>query len=163
MSARIPKTNADAKKAAREWLDAVAAVEEFNQEVAKLAKKKGIDQIRAEIPVLNQRVLRYMQEEGMRRLDLGDDGYVNFIQATGEHVWISTTADIPKDAPASAKSLRKILGKDLWTKVTRRVVDPKKIEQLIDEGEITEKQVAAAHFTRKRAPYIRHERGPSGE
>lgn len=150
-------TKAQALAAAKEWVDAAEQVKEFNAEVAKLAHKRGIDTIQSSIPVLNERLKNYMQKEGMTKLDLGDTyGYVNFIQATGEHVWVSTKADIPDDAPRTVKSLRTVLGKELWMRVTKRVVDPKAIERLVEEGEITEKQVAMSHYTRKRAPYIRH-------
>lgn len=148
----------DARKAAQRVIEISDQVKAFNEEVEKLAAKRGISEMRQEIPILNGRILNFMQKQGMTRLDLGEDfGYVNFIQATGEHVWVSTTADIPENAPKGVKSLRKLLGKELWLKVTKRVVDPKKIEALIEDGEITEDQVAPAHFTRKRAPYIRYE------
>jgi hypothetical protein len=156
MTIRVLKTRAQALAAAKEWVDAAEQVKEFNAEVEKLAKKRGITEVRASIPILNERIKNYMQGANMTKLDLGEDGYINFIQATGEHVWVSTKADIPDDAPRTVKSLRTVLGKELWMRVTRRVVDPKAIERLIEEGEITEKQVAAAHYTRKRAPYIRH-------
>lgn len=148
-------TTAQAKKLAKRVVELSDEIKAWNEDVKAWEKRDGIDKLRAEIPILNQRLLNFMQAKKMTKLDLEEDGYVNFVQATSEHVWISTTNEIPVDAPKGAKSLRKILGKDLWLRVTRRVVDPKRIEELIDEGEITEEQVAPAHFTRKRAPYIR--------
>jgi hypothetical protein len=113
------------------------------------------------LEVKKERLRDFMGRKDMRRLDLGDDGYVNFIQAIGEHVWIANKSDIPKDAPENARSLRSILGRELFQYATRRVADPKKIEQLIEDGEITEEQIAPAHYTRMRAPYIRFEKGPA--
>jgi hypothetical protein len=156
-----PKNVKELRKLARECVERERAIAEFQDEVNKLAKKRGIDEIRRDLPMMKQRVLDYMHRNDMKRLELGEDGYVNCIQATSEHVWIATKADIPKDAPVGSKPLRSILGKELFQKVTRRVVDPTKLQAAIEEGEISEDAIAPAHFTRKRAPYIKFERTPA--
>jgi hypothetical protein len=159
---RILKNRSEARSLAAEIVEDQAKVEEFQKECDELARKRGIDALRYEIPHKRQRLLDFMGKNGMSRLDLGELGYVNFIQAVSEHIWITTKADLQlAGIPENARSLRSILGRELFMRATKRVADPKAIEQLIEEGEITEDQIAPAHYTRMRAPYIRFEKGPA--
>jgi hypothetical protein len=153
------KSKAEAKRLAKECAETHDAIKEFQEEVKALEKKRGIDKLKADLPVKQQRILNFMQKEGMKKLDIGDMGYVNFIQATHEHVWYATKADIPENAPRGAKSLRAILGKDMFMRITKRVVDRKALSDAVEAGEIDEDEIAPAHVEKKRAPYISFERG----
>ena len=158
---RLLKSRAEAKALALEIVEEQRQLDEFQEEVKKLAHKRGLDQVQYELPMKRQRVLDFMHKNDMGRLDLGEDGYVNCIQAVKEHVWIATKADIGVGDPSGVRSLRSILSRELFMRATKRVADPKAIEQLIEEGEITEEEIAPAHYTRFRAPYIRFEKGQS--
>jgi hypothetical protein len=51
--------------------------------------------------------------------------------------------------------LRKSLDQSMWERVTRRVVDPKKLEAHVITGDIDESVVAKHTVVKRRKPYIR--------
>ena len=156
---RIIRNRNEARMLAEQIVADQKKIDEFQEQVKKLAAEYGIDKVQFELPSKKQRLLDFMSRADMNRLDMGELGYVNRVQAISEHVWIATDADMSVSAPEGTRSLRSILGKELFMRATRRVVDPARLQELIDENEITEEEVAPAHYTRMRAPYIRFEGG----
>lgn len=59
--------------------------------------------------------------------------------------------------------LRKLLPKNLWLKVTKQVIDPGKIDDLVRAGTIKEKAVAPALEQKPKAPYIQRYEYKEGE
>jgi len=135
-------------------------IAEFQTEVDKLAKKRGIDKLKHEVEESKRDLTNYMARNRMSRLDLDEAGYVNCIQSTAEHVWILSKSEIPVDAPDGMKPLRTLLSREAFMRVTKRVIDKDALDEAVADGDIDEKEIAAAHFTRMRAPYIRFESGP---
>jgi uncharacterized protein YhdP len=77
--------------------------------------------------------------------------------------WIATDDDLTADMPGNAMSMRRILRlkfpneekrRDIWNRITRRVVDPEKLKRVIAEGELTAEDVAPAFVEKEKSPFL---------
>jgi len=77
--------------------------------------------------------------------------------------WIATDDDLTAEMPATAMSIRRILRlkfpneetrRDIWNRITRRVIDPEKLKRVIAEGELTAEEVAPAFVEKEKAPFL---------
>lgn len=159
MSRLAPKTKKEARELAIEIAGDISALDDFKDEVAKLMRKRKLDTVEYQLKEKKAALTNFMAKENVTRLDMGELGYVNCITATAEHVWVTTSKDKPDDAPEGVRSLKSILSKELFKRVTKRVVDVVALDELVQEGEINEDDIAPAHFVRTRSPYIKFEKG----
>jgi len=137
---------------------AVAKMRSLELEIKEIEEEHGLKAKRDEVQRLKHNLIGYMQRENKSRLD-ADVGYLTLVQPTGKS-WISTKEEIPKNAPRGQyKSLRAILGKDLWLRVTKRVVNPDALQELVDEGEVTEDELAPAMMEKPHGAYVRFYEG----
>jgi hypothetical protein len=79
--------------------------------------------------------------------------------------WVATDSEMPSPKPRGAESLKSLCqgrvikkkGKkdvSLWNFITRRVIDPAKIQEAVALGYLTEKEIGKAYLEADQAPFI---------
>lgn len=160
------KTNKNGSYTVTTKADAVKALkmmQERQEEVMRLQAEAGITELMQEATELKKAATAYVVANGIEKLDLGDH-YATLRQDGYARQWIATKDDLEKlDAPTGAIPLRTILKKSLtpenfkevWNRVTKRVVDADALQEAVDEGILDEEEIAPAFVEKTKAPYLR--------
>lgn len=154
-------------KTKKQAVEALQMMETLKGEIAALRKEHGLDELEQDAVELKKAATRYLVENGVERLDFTHD-VVNMhgtLVAGFDKKWLLTNEDLQSAGqPTGAKSLRSILRKKfsdpadfkrVWARVTKRVVNPEGIDELVSEGAIDEDDVAPALVEKPRTPYLR--------
>lgn len=151
--------------------DALEALKRFRE------LKEGIEEIRAEndLDAMEKDAAAYkVAAQGfMLRSNIdsiqGDGWHGTVVRSSGTSHWIETEDDIPENARDDVESLDTIIerktkskisekgskARKLWMKMTKRVLDPEAIEELVQEGKLKVDEIAPAWYETQRAPYLR--------
>lgn len=88
-------------------------------------------------------------------------------------VWVTTDDDMPEPQPKGARSLKDITkgkkvkkGKKmvpLFNAITRRVADAELINEAVEKGWITEKEIAKAFIEKPQTPFLQRYHGQDSE
>jgi hypothetical protein len=148
--------------------DAVKALkmmQERSEEAQELMRENGITELMQEAAELKKAATAYCVDNGITKLDMGDS-YASLREDAYDRRWIATIDDFADmGTPAGAIPLRTILRdrwrkkpdklKEIWNRVTKRVVDPDALQEVIDEGLLDEDEISAAFVEKTKAPYLR--------
>lgn len=138
----------------QEAIDAAQRLRKLDKEIAELEKEHGITakrQARLEIGTL---LKGYMMRQEISRLDDGKKSHVALVRPASRR-WIGTKAEMPNPKPKGAKPLKSLVDKVMWRKVTKRVIDPELIAELVESGELDEDEIAPAYVEIPSEPYVR--------
>jgi hypothetical protein len=147
-------STAGLRDALTEFVDTETEIEVLMEQIKPLQRKA----------VELKKAATYFADE--RKIDaIPMDGFYFRLIRRHERFWVGTRADMPKGAPKKAKPLKDIVagryvkrgGKkvSLWNFLTRRIPDAEKINDAINEGLISEEELAPAYLERPQAPYLR--------
>lgn len=143
-------------------IKALGMMQERSEEAIQLSKEYGITDLQREAAELKKAATAFCVAKGIEKLDLGDS-YASLRQDGYDRRWIATKDELAEvDAP-DAVPLRTILKrefstgqfKEIWNRITRRVVDPDALQEAIDEGILNEEEIAPAFVEKKKSPYLR--------
>lgn len=119
------------------------------------------------VEIARNQATGYMHSHAMPVVQL-EGSYWRKIQRKARF-WVNTDAEMPDPAPKGAKSLKALCqgktaksGKKivpLWNFITKRVVDPKKIDEAVAKGFITEKEINRAYLEADQKPFIQRFQG----
>lgn len=112
------------------------------------------------ITVAKNQSTTYMNSHNVKVVQM-DGVYWRKIQRFSR-LFVATDDDMPDPAPKGAKSMKslcqgKTAGKKkipLWNFITKRVVDPAKIDEAVNKGYITQKEVDKAYLESPQRPFI---------
>jgi len=153
-------------KTKKQAVEALQMMETLKAEIAELEAKYGISEMQQDATELKKAVTRYCEVNDIDRIDFTtNDVPMHGTLVSGfDKKWLLTDEDLRSAGqPKGAKSLRRILRKKIspaefkqvWARVTKRVVDPEGINELVDEGMLDESDVAPALVEKPRASYLR--------
>jgi hypothetical protein len=152
--------------------DAVKALkmmQERSDEAQELMRENGITELMQEAAELKKAATAYCVANGITKLDM-DDSYASLREDAYDRRWIARKIDLGElENPRGAVPLYDILKdkfvrgrkkqpakfKEIWNRVTKRVVDPDALQEVIDEGLLDEDEIAAAFVEKTKAPYLR--------
>jgi len=150
-------------KSKKQAVEALQMMETLKAEIAELEKQYGISEMQQDAVELKKAVTAYCATNGIDRIDF-DDKHGTLV--TGfDKKWILTDEDLTAAGqPQGAKSLRRILRrkfrnaedfKRIYARVTKRVVDPEGLDELVAEGVLDDSDIAPALVEKPRTPYLR--------
>ena len=149
---------------------AVALLSEFDeiqQQIEEFRKKNGIPKLEARADEIKREVTTWAAANDVDRIELPNGRWGTLIRSVAGVVWIWGEEDTPDefDAPEGFRALRTILRKKfrqdpetlkrVTRQVTRRVVNPEGLDEVVQEGLLTEDEIAPAMVEKMKAPYIR--------
>jgi hypothetical protein len=154
--------------------DAVKALKLMaeRQEAAQaLMKKHKITELMQEATELKKAATEFCVAKGIEKLDLGDS-YAGLREDGYDRRWIVDKGELVQFQLAGAANvidLKTILKKkfakkgvsvtaefkEVWKRITKRVVDPDALQEAIDDGTLDEDEIAPAFVEKKKAPYLR--------
>lgn len=136
-------------------VEALTLMEKKSAEVKKLMEKHGIEKRMQDATELKKAATNFMAMKNVEALELPIGKVAKLIQAT-KGMWIGTKDDLPDDVSArEVKTLKSLVSKEIWMKLSRRVPDPAKIEEAVSEGLVEEDEIADAYLEKANAPYVR--------
>ena len=142
------KSKAEAQEAYAEYLSLKA-------EADKLMHEYGITEMLKDAEALKDEATEFCTKKNVKRLELPDGRYGTLIEAVNQRLWIGTKDEVPDDAPETLKPLKSLVDKEVWMKITKRVPDPVKIDEAIQEGIISPNQIAPCYMERMKRPFLR--------
>jgi len=153
----VVKTEADAKAA-------LLKVREIQEQIAVLYALHGITDLENEITVLKQAATAWAVENDKDTIGLGGKLYARLRRDKYGGTWVATDDDLTNDTPVDVMPLRLILKKkfgsdaakyrEVWNRVTKRTVDPEKLDRVVQEGILTAEEVSPAFFEKDKKPFI---------
>lgn len=122
----------------------MSAIEEREAAVADLREymqeEFGYQDTLDEIDALNNEVKRFMSANDVKHVFR--DGYKLTLVRRGSSAWDQV-------------KLKNLLPKSVWLKVTRQVLDPEKLDDLVRTGGVKMKEIKSAYITVPQAPHVR--------
>lgn len=128
---------------------------ELEEAVREIEVENSLDEMRMDAVELKKAATRYVTSKRISSLTLSKVGKVAKLIAGSDGYWIGTKADMPSDAPSGLVPLKSLVSKEMWRRITRRVVDPEKIQAAINGGELREDEISDAYYEKPRAAYVR--------
>lgn len=127
---------------------------EYVAEAQKLIKK-----VSGFVEIARGQATTYMHSHNMSVIQMDDNYWRKIVRKS--RFWVATDADMPENAPKGAKSLKALCkGKTtkknvmLWNFITKRVVDPNRLDEAVAKGYLTEKEIAKAYLEVDQKPFI---------
>lgn len=153
-------------KSKKQAIEALQMMQTLKDEIEEIRKDHGLGELEQDATELKKAVTAYCSNNGIDRLDFAHDDapFHGTLVAGHDTRWILSKDDlVSAGQPKGAKSLRAILRAKLstedfkyaWAKVTKRVVNPEGIDELVTEGMVSENDVAPALVEKPRTPYLR--------
>jgi len=164
------KTNKNGSYTVTTKADAIKALKmmhERSDEAQALMTEHGITELMQEATELKKAATAYVVAQGIEKLDLGDS-YATLRQDGYARQWIADKAQLVQfqlDGATDAVDLKTILQKkfkkdkdafkEIWRRVTKRVVDANELQEVVDEGLLDEDEIAPAFVEKTKSPYLR--------
>jgi len=136
--------------------EAYALMQELSDSILELEKEHGISEMRQDANNLKLSADSFLIKSAKDDIVIEDIGKRAKVIRVFDGQWIETKEDLRRiSAPSGARSLRSIVGKDLWKKITKRTLDPEKLMEAVATGRINEDEIAVAYHQEPRKPYVR--------
>jgi hypothetical protein len=149
-------------------------------ECDEIRKAEGLDEMEMDQVELKKAVTRWAVAAGIDRIEIDDGVWATMIAQNYDAHFIGTDADIPTtreemfrlgilDDDGTVKRsiipLRKIIfrkfkknpkmQKEIWNRVTKRVVVKEEVEEIVAEGILTVDDIAPCFVEKAKTPYLR--------
>lgn len=143
-----------------------AALEEHRSlklEAERLMAEHGITAKLEQADALKSAVTVWAVENEKEVINLSNGVYYRLRRDKYGGQWITTDDDLTTDMPGNVKSMSRLLRvlipnqekrKDVWLRITKRVVDPEKLARVILEGDLKAEEVAPAFIEKEKKPFL---------
>jgi len=149
-------------KTKEEAAKALAKSVKLKEKADNLMAEHGIKEIQAEAETLKNAVTEFCISKKIDKLPLTGGKFYGRMIKSGVRFWATTKDDIPEGV--KGKPLKSLVSKEVFRAITKRVADPDKIQDAIDDGLITGNDIADAYVEKMRKPHIRvYEEGEDSE
>lgn len=162
----MPKRNANGTydvKNEKQAKEALRAMIELKHEVARLQEEHGITEMMDDSTELKKAATRWAVEQNQEAIDIGGGVYARLRRDKYGGTWIATDDDLD-GAPGTSLSLRRILRvkfkgdkaalTEIWNRVTKRTVDPDKLNRVVEEGLLSAEEIAPAFYEKEKQPFL---------
>lgn len=148
-------TETQARKALNKLLEKQAELE-------LVRRQAGIPKLEAEIDAAKRTVIDFMDATDTDQL-LGDGAHATLVRASYDSHFVGTNDEIPDWVERRVIPLRTIIYKKLpkeeaaklWQRVTKRVVVPEMVEEVVAEGLLEVDEISPSFVEKLKKPYIR--------
>lgn len=149
-------------------LEALNRFRELQEAIKEIREENDMDAMEKDAVAYKAAAQEFMLRTDQEHIE-GDGWHGTIVKGSGTSHWIETEDDIPENARDDVDSLDAIIerkceslisekgskARKLWMKMTKRVVDPVAIEELVNEGKLDVDEIAPAWYETPRAPYLR--------
>jgi hypothetical protein len=137
----------------------------LNMRILKLEEARraaGIPKLEAEIETLKNRVTEFMAESGIEQLQ-GEGFHATLIKSYHDAHFVGTKDEITGEEGREVIPLKTIVfrkfgrteAKDVWMRLTRRVVVRELVEEAVQEGLLSIDEISPSFVEREKRPFIR--------
>lgn len=151
-------------KTKKQAIEALQAMRRLDAEIQREMEESGIGEMMQDATEMKKAVTRWMTDSEIEQLQC-DGFHGTLVRAVNSKMWITTDEDlVTAGQPAKAMSLRRIIRKkfknaakrkEVWMRITKRVVDPEALDEAVAEGVLSADEVAPAYVETFKAPYMR--------
>jgi hypothetical protein len=152
----------------KDAIEALEAAHNLQVELDDLKEEHGISDLEKDIVAYKAALRDFMVRSNIDHIP-GDGFHGTLVKSAGSSRWITDKSDLTGNEPDRVMTLRKCIEKkfgekitkkgsqarEVWQKITRRVADPEKIEEAVNEGLIDVDDISPAWMEVTRAPYLR--------
>jgi hypothetical protein len=146
----------------KQAIEALVAMKNLQNEIEEFKKENGIDEMETDAVELKKAATAYFAQNNIDELDLPDGSYAKLISQGYDRRWLWTQEEASETE--GAVGLRKVVFRKFKNKVqraeimerlTKRVVIPSAVDELVEEGLLDEDEIAASFVEKRKAPYLR--------
>jgi len=154
-------------KTLKQAKEALMTMRELQSSISELMEEHGITEMMEDASELKKAATRWAASSDTPRIDLGNgrkgEPYALLRRDKYGGTWIATDDDITDAAPPKATSLLSILrGKyrdktirsEIWNRVTKRTIDQDGLKRVVDEGLLSDSEIAPAFYEKEKAPFL---------
>lgn len=155
----VVKTEADAKAALLKY-------RAIKEDIAVRMAAAGIPDLEEQADELRQKATDWAVKNDKDTISLGGKVYARLRRDKYGGTWVATSDDLTSDTPVSVVPLRTILWNkyakkgdktmfnEIWHRVSRRAVDPDKLDRAVQEGVLTADEISPAFYEKDKAPFL---------
>jgi len=141
-------------KTKEEAVKALAKSVKLKEKADNLMAEHGIKELEAEAETLKKAVTEFCISKKIDRLDLKSvKMYGRIVHSVNQRIWVTTKDDIPEGV--KCKPLKSLVSKEVFRAITKRIADPEKIQEAIDDGLVTQDEISEAYVEKMRKPHLR--------
>jgi hypothetical protein len=116
-------------------------------------EEAGLLEIQQDASELSRAIGRYMTENGVNEIKDAKTNRRAVLVQRFNRKWITTRKELKDSEVDEAKALQDLVDKDVYMKITKRVVDPAALDEAVRDGLVTEKEIAAAYIEIPQKPF----------
>lgn len=156
-------------KTEEEALEALTKFRELQEAIREIKEENDLDAMEKDAVAFKVAAQEFMLRTDIDHIE-GDGWHGTMVKGAASSHWIETDDDIPDEiGERDVMSLQSIVEKKtkskisekgskarkLWMKMTKRIVDPEAIEELVQEGKLKVDEISPAWYETQRKPYLR--------
>lgn len=154
-------------KTLKQAQEALKTMGELNASISELMEEHGITEMMADAAEMKKAATHWAANTDTARIDLGNgrkgEPYALLRRDKYGGTWLATDDDITNEAPPKAVSLQWILRKkyrdkttrsEIWNRITKRSVNQDGLKRVIDEGLLSDSEIAPAFYEKEKAPFL---------
>jgi hypothetical protein len=147
--------------------EALIGVQNLKESIDALMAEHGITEMMEDAAEMKRAATAWADNTGTERINLGSgkkgEPYALLRRDKYGGGWIATDDDLTDDAPANAVPLLLILRRkfknktersEIWNRITKRSVDPVKLDRVVQEGLLSAEDVAPAYYEKEKKPFL---------
>lgn len=154
----------------KDALDALVKFRELQEAIREIREENDLDEMEKDAAAYKVAAQKFLVDSEIDHIE-GDGWHGTIVKGAASSHWIATEDDIPEDVVGErdVMPLQQIIeektnskisekgskARKLWNKMTRRVIDPAAIEELVQEGKLKVDEISPAWYETQRAPYLR--------
>jgi hypothetical protein len=169
--ALVVKVTADGTvviKTERQAAEALEAFSRLKAEIDEIREESGLDDLEKDAVAYKAAVTTFMVENGVDQLQCrGFHG--TLVRGFYNSHWVATAEDLTANEPESVVPLQALIEKkfkssiatkgskarNIWLKITKRVVDQSKLDEVVAANLLDADEIAAAWVEYEKQPYLR--------
>lgn len=168
MAVKVQKNGFIEIKTEEDALEALTRFRNLKAEIDEVRADSGLDELEKDAVAYKAATEAFMVQARLKHIQ-GDGFHGTLVEGTGSSQWIATDDDLKVGTPKRCKSLQSIIEKKfkssigekgskarkMWMRITKRVLDPEAIEELVNEGVLDVDEISPAWYEVPRKPYLR--------
>lgn len=154
-------------KTLKQAQEALKTMRELQASIEELMEEHGISEMMADAAEMKKAATHWAANSNTPRIELGNgrkgEPYALLRRDKYGGTWLATDDDITSEAPSKAVSLQWILRKkyrdkttrsEIWNRITKRSVDTDGLKRVVDEGLLSDGEIAPAFYEKDKAPFL---------
>jgi hypothetical protein len=154
-------------KTLKQAQEALRTMRELQDSIDQLMEEHGISEMMADAAEMKKAATHWAANTDTQRIDLGNgrkgEPYALLRRDKYGGTWLATDDDITNEAPKKAVSMLSVLRKkypdrkirsEVWNRITKRTIDKDGLQRVVDEGLLSDNEIAPAFYEKEKAPFL---------